>query len=426
MLRSLKNGLQHGHLVITEGENKHSFGVVGDRPISLSADIAVENEAFWVRVYLSHDLGFSEAYMHGDFTTSNLKAILDLWLANRDTLTSLMSMYSRVSWMISSIAVKNFGQTLVKSIPNVVTGYDCSNTFFQAILSKEMMYSCALWTDVTGGVRGDLDGTVKKFDLENAQLHKIHYLLKKARVRPGDRLLEFGSGWGAMAIEAAKMGCTVDTLTLSIQQKILAEQRVAEAGLSDKVRVHFMDYRNLPPEFEKAFDAFISVEMLEAVGVAYMHQYFKILDWALKSDRATAVMTATSQPESRWTMYQATDYARKYQWPNTILPSATYLANACQEAVPRRFVLEGIEDNGVHYPRTLREWGRRLQENWTPEMITEMLKDRPELSNERDLAIYKRKWEYMCVYAEVGYARAYTSMHYWTFARPDNPMLVCD
>lgn len=143
-----------------------------------------------------------------------------------------------------------------------------------------MTYSSALWPESLGGVLGDLNGHRHERDLESAQRHKIHHLLKKARVRPGHRLLEFGSGWGALAIEvawscyykhwiltwylqAAKMGCTVDTLTLSVQQKNLAEERVAAEGLTDRVRVHLMDYRNLPPEFEKAFDAFVSVEMVE-------------------------------------------------------------------------------------------------------------------------------------------------------------------
>lgn len=146
-----------------------------------------------------------------------------------------------------------------------------------------MTYSCAIWPDALGGVRGDLEGRRSPDDLERAQLHKIHYLLDKARVRPGDRLLEFGSGWGSMAIEvssyvptasaaadgmrgkkAAKLGYTVDTLTLSVQQKNLAEKCIAALGFEDKIRVHLMDYRQLPSDFEGQFDAFVSVEMVEA------------------------------------------------------------------------------------------------------------------------------------------------------------------
>lgn len=149
-----------------------------------------------------------------------------------------------------------------------------------------MMYSTALWSDEEGGVRGDLTQGPTPNDLEAAQQRKIHHVLKTARVKPGDRLLEFGTGWGGLAIEvrnlsppilptfsrrsntqaAASYGCEVDTLTLSVEQKELAEERVRERGLEGRVRVHLMDYRDIPPEFENAFDAFVSIEMLEHVG----------------------------------------------------------------------------------------------------------------------------------------------------------------
>lgn len=152
----------------------------------------------------------------------------------------------------------------------------------KTFLSNEMMYSCALWSDEEGGVRGDLTLAGKPGDLGAAQLRKIYYVLRKARIRPGDRILEFGSGWGALAIEvsysnhhliylcqttctqaARHFSCEVDTLTLSVEQKILADKRIRKAGLEGRVRVHLLDYRSIPPEFEKAFDAFISIEMLE-------------------------------------------------------------------------------------------------------------------------------------------------------------------
>lgn len=170
-----------------------------------------------------------------------------------------------------------------------VHGYN-SDVYFlftqitQAFLSKEMMYSCALWSEAEGGVRGDLEQGPTPGDLEAAQLRKIRHVLKKARVQPGHRILEFGSGWGGLAIEVSPdpmphlhanltylslrqavktYGCEVDTLTLSIEQKKLAEERVQAAGLEGRIRVHLLDYREIPAEFEKAFDAFVSIEMLE-------------------------------------------------------------------------------------------------------------------------------------------------------------------
>jgi cyclopropane-fatty-acyl-phospholipid synthase len=154
-----------------------------------------------------------------------------------------------------------------------------------------MMYSCALWGPEEGGVRGDVDfqpststspasstGTLvceptwQANALESAQARKIDHVLAALRLRPGMRLLEFGSGWGALAIRAAqKYGVEVDTLTLSVEQKRLAEERIHAAGLVGRVRVHLMDYRETPSSWDGLFDAFVSVEMLEVCLRFFSH-----------------------------------------------------------------------------------------------------------------------------------------------------------
>ena len=125
-----------------------------------------------------------------------------------------------------------------------------------------------------------------------------------------------------------------------------------------------MDYRQLPENFKGQFDAFVSVEMVEvrkltsgeahglmlcvqAVGIRYLPQFFKILDWALKPGRAAAVISATTQPESRYSEYQSTDYARRYQWPNSFCPSATSFVMTANAATEGRFALECVEDFGI-------------------------------------------------------------------------------
>jgi hypothetical protein len=159
-------------------------------------------------------------------------------------------------------------------------------TVGQAFLSSEMMYSCALWDSAEGGIRGDLEpslpsspsspssstGTLVSLSssscddgaLEGAQARKISHVLSALRLRPGMRLLEFGSGWGALAITAARdYDVEVDSLTLSIEQKQLADERIQAAGLEGRVRVHLMDYRHTPRDWDGCFDAFVSIEMLE-------------------------------------------------------------------------------------------------------------------------------------------------------------------
>ncbi|THH18022.1 hypothetical protein EW146_g2887 [Bondarzewia mesenterica] len=402
ILSVLNTSITSGYLEIIDSQRSYCFG----RPTAdgNTVRLKIRNDEFWIQILLSGDLGFSEAYMMGDVHVSSLKDVMNLWLQNETGMANLTSLYGRVSSALSGLSNALFGQTRANARLNVMSSYDQSNELFKAFLSQEMMYSCALWSDEEGGLRGDLLPGSRKIDgdLEAAQSRKIHLVLRQARVRPGDRILEFGSGWGGLAIEAARsFGCQVDTITLSVEQKKLAEERIRTAGLQDRIRVHLMDYRELPAEFEKAFDAFVSIEMLEHVGSkVHYSTYFKIVDWALKPSNATVVVSSSTFPESRYTGYQAQDFMRKYMWPNSCLPSATALITAARDGSQSRFTLDNVENHSAHYPRTLREWDRRLEANLTPELLA---MDFPNLL--KDAAAYdafKRKWRYLFAYAGAG------------------------
>ncbi|TFK64902.1 putative cyclopropane fatty acid synthase [Pluteus cervinus] len=423
ILSVLDDAITIGHLTISDSEGTHYYGKYqkGCNDVHLR----VVHDNFWLRILLSGDLGFSEAYMIGDIEVSDLKSVMKLWLDNqsgmKDTLSSIVA---RVSSAISGVYNGILGQTRSQARLNAIASYDQSNELFKAFLSKEMMYSCALWDTPEGGVRGDLVTGPTPGDLEAAQRRKIHHVLRKARVKPGHRILEFGSGWGGLAIEAARsFGAEVDTLTLSVEQKTLAEERIRAAGLESRIRVHLLDYREIPAEFEKAFDAFVSIEMLEHVGSKHYNTYFKLVDFALKSDGATAVVSASTFPESRYTGFQAEDFMRRYMWPNSCLPSATALIAAAQSASQGRFTLEGVENHAAHYPRTLREWGRRLEKNLTQDLIS---KDYPALKDRADYEAFKRKWQYLFAYAGAGFAKGYITCHMLTFIRQNDTPEHCD
>ncbi|KAF9464242.1 cyclopropane-fatty-acyl-phospholipid synthase [Collybia nuda] len=423
ILAVLNDAITHGHLTISDSEGTRYYGKYqkGCNDVRLK----IVNDNFWLRIMLSGDLGFSEAFMIGDVEVSDLRSCMNLWLENQagmeDTLSSTVA---RVSSAISGLYNSFLGQTRSQARLNAIASYDQSNELFKAFLSKEMMYSCALWDDPEGGVRGDLVSGPTPGDLEAAQIRKIRHVLNKARVKPGHRILEFGSGWGGLAIEAATTyGCEVDTLTLSVEQKMLAEERIKAAGLEGRIRVHLLDYREIPAEFEKAFDAFVSIEMLEHVGAKHYTTYFKLVDFALKSNHATAVVSASTFPESRFTGYQAEDFMRRYMWPNSCLPSATALITAAQAASQGRFTLEGVENHAAHYPRTLREWGRRLDANLTQDLIA---KDYPALRERADYDAFKRKWHYLFAYAGAGFAKGYITCHMLTFIRQNDIPERCD
>ncbi|KAJ7477247.1 cyclopropane-fatty-acyl-phospholipid synthase [Mycena galericulata] len=423
ILAVLGDAITVGHLTIADIDGTHYYGHY--RKGCNDVHLKVVNDNFWLRLMLSGDLGFSEAYMIGDVEVSDLKGAMNLWLENQSGMeATLSSTVAKISSTVSGLYNSFLGQTRSQARLNVIASYDQSNELFKAFLSKEMMYSCALWSSAEGGVRGDLESGPFPGDLESAQLRKIRHVLTKARVKPGHRILEFGSGWGGLAIEAARtFGCEVDTLTLSIEQKKLAEERIKEAGFEGKIRVHLLDYREIPAEFEKAFDAFVSIEMLEHVGSKYYNLYFKLVDFALKSSQATVVVSASTFPESRYSGYQAEDFMRRYMWPNSCLPSATALITAAQTSSQGRFTLEGVENHAAHYPRTLREWGRRLEANLTQDLVS---RDYPGLRDRADYDAFKRKWQYLFAYAGAGFAKGYITCHMLTFIRQNDTPETCD
>ncbi|KAI0034405.1 cyclopropane-fatty-acyl-phospholipid synthase [Vararia minispora EC-137] len=414
VLFALESAVSRGCVKIVEGSTVHCLGGVDGRCVT----IEVVSPNFWTRMLSHGDLGFSEAYMAGEILIEDLPGIMNLWLDNEAGMSSNTSIFIRLTTAISGMSNAFFGQTPTNSKLNAIASYDQSNKLFKAFLDEKMMYSCALWGDEEGGPSGDLTfrNDDRSNELEAAQMRKIHHVLRTARLRPGDRLLEFGSGWGALAIEAARTyGCEVDTITLSQEQKRLADERIRAAGLQEHVRVHLMDYRELPPDFEKAFDAFVSVEMIEHVGSKYYEAYFEIVDWALKAEGATAVISSSTFPESRYTEYQAEDFMRKYMWPNSCLPSPTALINAARTGAQGRFALSSVENHSAHYPRTLREWNKRLGANLTQTLLAE---DLPAVG--ADLSAFDafmRKWRYFFAYAGAGFDRGYISCHMLSFVR---------
>ncbi|KAJ7614923.1 S-adenosyl-L-methionine-dependent methyltransferase [Roridomyces roridus] len=416
-----QEGITTGILELTDPSAVvHKFGVQ-DKDVTCEtrrAVLQIHNDGFWVRLYITYDVGFSEAYMAGECDSPDMKQVLNLFVDNYTSMGAISTIIDKF-YQAFNVVYQHFSHSRVKSIANIAI-YDTSNTLYQAFLSTEMQYSCPIWSEAEDGVNGDLHGKRRAGDLEAAQANRINYTLRKARVHPACRLLDIGGGWGSVAIAAAKLGCTVDSLTLSIEQKELAEKRIKEAGFSEQqIRVHLMDYRDMPDEFKGAFDACVSLEMLEAVGQEYWSTYTNKIDWALKDKNAAVVVTAASYPENTYTLYQGTDFIRKFHWPHAILPSALSLAHDFCTAPKGRFCIDSIEDFGTHYPRCLREWDRRLEENWTPFLIDTVILRYPELKDPYKLEMFRRKWHYMFMYLEVAYSRVWLSCYCWTFVRPE-------
>ncbi|KAM0789871.1 hypothetical protein ACM66B_006717 [Microbotryomycetes sp. NB124-2] len=396
----------------------------------IRAELRVVNDAFWVRMLLLSDLGFSEAYMVGDVETDDLDALFKLFILNRSSLNELSTgLAGKLFTTFNAIVNSRFVNSLSNAISNISAHYDISNRMFESFLSADMTYSCAIWSPREGGIEGDLPHTDREYapakdidELEVAQMRKIRTIIARARLSKGDRVLEIGSGWGSFAIEAVRSsGCTVDTLTLSIEQKILAEARIEAAGLSDSITVHLLDYRALPPAFDYAFDRVVSIEMIEAVGKEFLPTYFEVVSRVLKPERGLAVIQVITMPESRFEDYgKSVDFIQKHIFPGGFLPSVTSLVDALLQGSKGKLVVEQVENIGPHYARTLREWRRRFEATFEAEIVPALKEAYPELKSRKDIEVFRRKWIYYFVYCEIGFSQRALGDHILTLTREGN------
>lgn len=272
---------------------------------------------------------------------------------------------------------------------------------FAAFLSPDMTYSCPIWKINAS------EKSPNRETLYDAQIRKLDYIIDQARIKSTDHVLEIGTGWGSFAIRAVqRLQCRVTSLTLSIEQKDLAEKRIAEAGLSDRIKVLLCDYRVHQPTHGAVYDKIVSIEMLEAVGRDYLNTYFGCIHKLLKRTGGIAVFQCITIPESRYEAYsRSTDFIRKYIFPGGHLPSVTRLVNAMTAGSQGHLTVDAIYNIGPHYARTLRLW----KESYLEKFDTFGTMENPEL--------FKRKWEYYFTYCEAAFNTKTLGDHIITASR---------
>jgi cyclopropane-fatty-acyl-phospholipid synthase len=253
---------------------------------------------------------------------------------------------------------------------NIAAHYDLSNSLFKLFLDPTMMYSSAVFED-------------ESQSLESASIAKLDRICQSLSLRPTDHLVEIGTGWGGMALHAAKnYGCHVTTTTISKEQHAMASQRIQEAGLQDRVTLLMTDYRDLAGQYDKL----VSVEMIEAVGDEYLPTYFSTCDRLLKPG-GKMLIQAITMPDQRYATYlKSVDFIQKYIFPGGCLPSVGAMQAAVSKGTGLR--LTGLFDFAESYAITLRNWRERFFQR-----ITEV----------RELGFddrFIRMWEYYLCYCE--------------------------
>ncbi|KAJ3806737.1 CFS1-like protein [Lentinula aff. lateritia] len=423
------------------------------------AELRVVNDVFWVRLCAMGDLGFAEAYMYGDVECDDLISLFQIFLNNRSHLSNLSSSLSYLFTFPQKLTSYRFLNTISNSRSNISAHYDISNDMFAGFLSKDMTYSCAIFEDLDGDLKGGEQGELKgrwngghglkkltngmtnglpslSDPLEDAQYRKLHHIIRKARILPGHRVLEIGSGWGSLSMLIAKTipNTTVDTLTLSVEQQSLALSRIKAEGLGERVQVHLMDYRHMPEEWKGKFDRVVSVEMIEAVGKEFLEGFWAKVEWAMKEQESVGVVQVITIPEARFERYiKEIDFIRKWVlFPGGFLPTLTFLLQTLTSGSRGTLTVDSISNIGPHYARTLREWRKRFVQRFEEVVVPALQREYPEVmgvakgkKGRKEIEVFKRKWICDC-YCEVGFTTRTLGDHIITFTREGAQSYGCD
>ncbi|KAF2226729.1 Mycolic acid cyclopropane synthetase-domain-containing protein [Elsinoe ampelina] len=373
-------------------------------------ELVVNKDVFWARLLLFADMGFAESYMLGEVSCPDLTSFFQLFIVNRESLSNGSTATSLLANKLAGFLRRT--NTLHTARLNIAAHYDISNAMFEAFLSKDMTYSCPVWSP-----KSDPRSATETH--EEAQERKLMRFVENAKIKSTDHVLEIGTGWGSFAITAVrKTGCRVTSLTLSQEQKVLAEERIAEAGFTDNIEVLLCDYRALPiPKDTGKYDKVVSIEMLEAVGKEFLSTYFECIDKLLKKDGGIAVFQCITMPENRYDAYsKSDDFIRRYIFPGGHLPTVTQLLNAAKEGSNATLIPDGVENIGPHYAKTLRLWKEKFFENFDSDIKPALLREHRGMS-ENDVQLFKRKWEYYFTYCEAGFLQKSLGDVIITFAR---------
>jgi len=366
----------------------------------LSSSIKILNPQFFWRIATSADTGLGESYMYGEWETDDLVKFFKVMINNKKELSSGSLWLSYFGQFINNVIYYWRKNTVITAKKNIQDHYDLGNEMFELFLDPTMTYSCAIYKSA-------------EETLYEAQQHKLDAMISKARIQSTDHVLEIGSGWGALAIAAVKKtGCRVTSITLSEEQLKEAKKRAKAAGVADKIKFRLCDYRKISGQFDKI----ISVEMLEAVGHEYLGTYFNMCDKLLKPNGLCVIQVITVPDQSYDNYRKNSDWINKYIFPGGLCPSLTALSQAMTQN--SSFIVEDLDNIGIHYARTLREWRLNFLKN---EKKIRHLYSKRDGSGFDDEFI--RKWIYYLAICESGFATRTLFTLQLVLTRPNNQAL---
>jgi cyclopropane-fatty-acyl-phospholipid synthase len=340
LLRQLRK-IRDGRLRLIDSKSVEIFGAV-TAAAPFEVTIRVRSPRFYSDVVFEGTLGSGEAYMNGYWVCDNLTALVRLMVINRHLMNDVDSGWSRLSAPLQRLAHWLNRNHKTGSRRNIAAHYDLGNRFFELFLDETMAYSCGIFETAEASL---LDASTAKFDAACSKL----------ALKPGEHLLEIGTGWGGLAIHAARhYGCRVTTTTISREQYEFARERVEREALGDRVTLLLEDYRDL----RGRYDALVSIEMIEAVGHQYLDTYFRRCSELLNPGGAMLLQAITISDQLYDQARRSVDFIKRFIFPGSFIPSVQALINSMARVTDLK--LAHVEDIGPHYARTLKVWRERF------------------------------------------------------------------
>jgi len=339
----------------------------------LHASLRVHDPAFYYRTAMNGSVGAAEAYMDGLWDCDDLVALVRILVRNRDRLDAMERGPARFGGALMRAWAAVRRNTHSGSRRNIAAHYDLGNDLFRLFLDENLMYSAALFAS---------EGEA----LETASRRKLERICEKLELSPRTRVIEIGSGWGGFALHAAAhYGCHVTTTTISREQYQLARERVAAAGLADRIEVLLADYRCLSGRY----DRLVSIEMIEAIGHQYLESYFRKVGELLEDDGLALIQAITIEDYRYQQALRSVDFIKRHIFPGSFIPSVSAMLAAMARVSDLK--LFNLEDIGPSYALTLRAWRQRF------------LSRREQVRALGYPERFERMWEFYLAYCEGGF-----------------------
>jgi cyclopropane-fatty-acyl-phospholipid synthase len=386
---SLLQRLQHGTLHVQWPDGRvEQFGSAPASGKSLNATLHLHSYAPLTQALKSGDIGFAESYIAGEWTTNNLADLLQLLVANRRDMDELIfgSWLGRLYYRVRHLLHRN---TRSNSKKNIHAHYDLGNAFYELWLDPTMNYSSA-WFD---------NDHAKP--MAEAQTAKVRRALRMVGAKAGDRILEIGCGWGALAeLGGTEFGAHMSGVTLSHEQLAFANQRMQKLGLDSTSNLRLQDYRDID---DGPYDAICSIEMLEAVGQEYWDTYFESVARLLKSGGKACVQTIVIDDALFDRYVKSTDFIQQYIFPGGCLPCPREF-----RAHAERAGLKVVDELafGLDYAETLRRWRHQF------------MADKAQVLQLGFDERFIRIWEFYLAYCEAAFDQHNTDVVQFTLLKP--------